>query len=85
MGNILSYSKVKLGCRSALCCMLDVGHLVCLPVSPTLLTWFLFKNILNLFSVVFVHNEIVCFVIVNLRMEVKRNSIVLLIWLRGES
>ena len=43
--------------------MSDVNPLVSVLFSPTLLAWFLFKNIFMLVSILFVHNEIMCFVI----------------------
>ena len=54
--------------------MLDVSHLVCLLFhQPYLLGFYLKKNVFSLVSTVFVHNEIMCFVIVNMRMKVGRN------------
>ena len=38
------------------------------------LTWFLFKNVVTLVSTVFEHNEIMCFGIVIMRMEVERTQ-----------
>ena len=43
--------------------MLDVGLLVSVLFSPTLLAWFLFKNIFVLVSILFGHIEFMCFVI----------------------
>ena len=43
--------------------MLDVSPLVSVLCSLILLAWFLFKNLFMLVSVVFVHNEIMYFVI----------------------
>ena len=53
--------------------MLDVSYLVSLLFSPTLFTWFSFKNVLLSFLLFLYIMKLYVFVMVNMKMEVERN------------